>query len=193
MVSSNCSPASRATARVAWVQALLGLALLLLAAAAPSPSPSSSDNASSCSFTVDVGTGQGFQKGILRGGTYFRWAIPETDPAASASVAGCAALCCATQTCVAFSLDAPWSLASTGGGCKQGQKCCCLASDIGPMRNNTYQMNITSGVVQPPPPSRTGKPPAVMLAESQTEIRRHVKSQVREPNHISTPVLGPPT
>ena len=120
---------------------------------APAATATTTTTGPSCGFAVDAGTGRGFQKGVLRGGEYFRWATPSTNPAAVASVAGCAALCCATHTCRAFSLNAPWSLGSTPGVCEQGQNCCCLASSvIGPMLNNTYPMNITSGVVQAPPP-----------------------------------------
>ena len=69
-----------------------------------------------CNFAVDAGTGQGFEKGIIRGGNYFRAVTPATDPVASATAAGCAALCCATDGCLVFSLNAPWSLASGGRG-----------------------------------------------------------------------------
>ena len=112
-----------------------------------------------CNFTVDAGTGEGFNKGVLRGGAYFHAVSPATDPVASASVAGCAALCCATDGCRAYSLNAPWSLGSAPDNCQQGSNCCSLASNLGPMRNNTYAMNITTGVVQAPP--STGKPPGV--------------------------------
>ena len=37
---------------------------------------------------------------------------PPPTPVASASVAGCAALCCASDGCRAYSLNAPWSLGS---------------------------------------------------------------------------------
>ena len=105
-----------------------------------------------CNFTVDAGTGEGFNKGVLRGGAYFHAVSPATDPVASASVAGCAALCCATDGCRAYSLNAPWSLGSAPDNCQQGSNCCSLASNLGPMRNNTYAMNITTGVVQAPLP-----------------------------------------
>ena len=103
-----------------------------------------------CNFTVDPGTGQGSEKGALRGGTYFRAVTTATDPVASASVAGCADLCCATDGCIVFSLNVPWSLPDSlpsGSGCMQNQNCCSLASDLGAMRQNTYNMTITTGVV----------------------------------------------
>ena len=112
-----------------------------------------------CLFTVDAGTGQGFQKGVLRGGAYFHAVTPATDPAASASVAGCAALCCTTDGCVAWSLNAPWSLGSSPGNCQHGQNCCSLAATRGAFVSNVYPMNITTGVVQAAP--STGKPPGV--------------------------------
>ena len=35
-----------------------------------------------CNIAVDAGTGQGFEKGIIRGGDYFRAVTPTTDPVA---------------------------------------------------------------------------------------------------------------
>ena len=128
-------------------------------AAAELTSPSSPPFASTgavgafCNFTVDAGTGQGFKKGELRGGSYFHAVTPATDPVASASAAGCAALCCATDGCKAFSLNAPWSL-PPAKGCQQNQNCCSLSSDVGSLRKNTYAMNITCGVVLAPPSTR---------------------------------------
>jgi hypothetical protein len=139
---------------------MLGLTVLFIALVELVASAGSAANDTSCRFMVDAGTGQGFEKGVLRGGTYFRAVTPATDPVASASVAGCAALCCATDGCLVFSLNAPWSLPSgSTEQCQQHQNCCSLASDLGPMRNNTYAMNITTGVVQVPP--STGKPAGV--------------------------------
>jgi hypothetical protein len=126
--------------------------------AAGSDSPTGGVALTFCNFTLDEGTGQGFKKGVLRGGTFFYTATPATDPAATASVAGCAALCCATGACRAFSLSAPWSLGTSSGpgSCQQGQNCCSLSSSMGPMRNNTYQMNITTGVVKLTPSTPCG-------------------------------------
>ena len=154
--------------REAATMMMLGLTVLpqLAVALAPprplpvqSSSPSSTAGGPVCNFTVDAGTGQGFNKGSLRGGTYFHAVSPETDPAATASVAGCAALCCATDGCVVFSLNAPWSLASGFlGACQQNQNCCSLASDLGAFTKNTYAMNITTGVVQAPCRDRLKQP-----------------------------------
>jgi hypothetical protein len=114
----------------------------------PPPSDSSPRDAGAvCNFTVDAGSGQGFEKGVLRGAHYFRAVTPATDPNATDTVAGCAALCCATDGCMVFSLNAPWSLPDENG-CVQNQSCCSLASNLGAMRKNTYAMNITTGVVQ---------------------------------------------
>ena len=150
---------------------------LVLALAPPPPSASAQSSSPGrraaagaagpgavCNFTVDAGTGLGFHQGVLRGGDYFLAVTPATDPVASASVAGCAALCCATQGCATFSLNVPWSLASGGGGCQQHQNCCALASERGPMRSNVYAMNITTGVVQVRPGHT--RPCAICITQS---------------------------
>ena len=61
--------------------------LVLLTVAAPSAKGAGQNLvavASACNFTVDAGTGQGFNKGVLRGGTYFLAVTPATDPTGSA-------------------------------------------------------------------------------------------------------------
>ena len=130
---------------------LLPAVFALAAAAAPEAAA-----AAACNVTVDAATGKGFQQGQLRGGAYYK---AVTAGPAAATAAGCAALCCQTDGCLAFSLNAPWSLAGTGagGGCVHGKNCCSLANSLGPMLNNTYPMNITTGVVKGPPSD--GKPP----------------------------------
>ena len=108
----------------------------------------------SCNFTVDT---LELRKGLIRGGTYFESVGPDADSKATATVEGCAALCCRTDGCKSYSLNVPWTL-GTWLNCSRGQPCCALASTAGPFKPNIYpRMNITTGLVTGPP--STGKPP----------------------------------
>ena len=88
-----------------------------------------------CNFTVDTPE---LRRGLIRGGNYFHSVNPGTDPKATASVEGCAALCCRTDGCRSYSLNVPWTPLGPFLNCIHGQPCCSLASTAGPFKKNTY-------------------------------------------------------
>ena len=53
-----------------------------------------------CNFTVDRSE---LRRGLIRRGNYFDSVNHDTDPKATASVEGCAALCCRTEGCRSYS------------------------------------------------------------------------------------------
>ena len=74
-------------------------------------------------------------------------------PQANQSLHDCASLCCGEPLCKSFSYNAPWNLSNPYMGCKLGIPCCCLKSVTGTLGPNTYDMNITTGVIS----ARTSK------------------------------------
>ena len=101
-----------------------------------------------CAHTID-NPGKP-RTGMVRAGDDFQCLVmPE-----SASVESCAAACCsaAGSRCKSFSWNAPWALPAGYMGCEMGQNCCCLKSSAPPLEANKWTMNITTGLVTPPPP-----------------------------------------
>jgi hypothetical protein len=96
----------------------------------------------SCTYTLDS---EKNAHGQIRGGSYF---YSTSDTASTASIEACAALCCNTVSCGAFSLNTPWTL-SPWLGCLPGKPCCSLAKVAGPFEKNPdpVHMNITTGVI----------------------------------------------
>ena len=56
-----------------------------------------------CNYAVDAEN----KANMIRGGDYFAGSVPASG---TATAEGCAALCCATDGCQAFSLNVPWSM-----------------------------------------------------------------------------------
>ena len=131
----------------AWRMMLVGALLLVAGAAAAAP----------CNYTLDAAENARHQ---IRGGKYFSAVGASTDPTATASSDGCAARCCATAGCRAFSLNTPWVFGPFLG-CVQGEACCALAAAANAFELNPKisTMNISTGVLTLPPDN--GKPPRV--------------------------------
>jgi hypothetical protein len=77
--------------------------------------------------------------------------------------AGCAAHCCATAGCVAWTAVA--AIEATAGACIAGGPCCWLKSSAPPAFNSSYPGGIWSGnVTRPPSPNVTAPPTGVRNA-----------------------------
>lgn len=128
----------------AMMVALLAMLLPVRAAAL-----SAGDSARDCNYSIDNPTDA--RHGHVRAGADFAC----LEMSANATVDSCAAACCsaAGHRCKAFSYNAPWTLPKPYmAGCTLGRNCCCLKDAAPPPEPNKWQMNITSGLVTPPPP-----------------------------------------
>lgn len=88
--------------------------------------------------------------GQVRAGADFQ-CLPMPD---GASVESCVAACCVAtgSRCKSFSFNQPWTLPQPYlQGCTTGRNCCCLKGSVPPLEANKWEMNITTGVVAPPP------------------------------------------
>ena len=105
---------------------------------------------------------------------------PTTHPAATESAAGCAALCCITTGCGAFSLDAPWNF-SRWSGCLPGAACCLLASSNVDLHPYNGTMSVTTGFISGNRPVDRQKVHAiVVVASSEAELEtRKVAAEAR--------------
>jgi hypothetical protein len=82
--------------------------------------------------------------------------------AANASLAACAALCCSTAPCVAFSFNAPQPVDTCVGGscCAKGGACCMLKGSVPPPAPNPYGAAVASGVLRGAPGPAPPFPPS---------------------------------
>ena len=77
-------------------------------------------------------------------------------------LSACAALCCASAGCVAFSFNAPQPYQSCLGGscCEAGGTCCMLKDSPGTLQNNTFAPGqVTTGTLPPRPKAPGPTPP----------------------------------
>ena len=97
--------------------------------------------------------------------------------APGSALAACVALCCDTDSCVAFSFNDPQPMAS--GACAAGGVCCMLKSSNGTLAPNRWPGNVTTGGMAwvPPPPPGPGPtppfPPSPLLSDAVFGAPRH--------------------
>lgn len=118
---------------------------------------------STCKYTVDP-------PGSIRLGMSNMLGFSSaTHPEATASAAGCAALCCNTTGCGAFSLDTPWNF-SRWGGCVPGAACCLLASSNVDLHPYNGSMKTTTGFLAKRPVDPHHVHAIVVVASSESEL-----------------------